>query len=126
MARKDRKLDAMRKKRDKGYSPHIGETKTFRKCKRFRSFFQTTSSMDDLLKLMPIDTLEERILKTYGPNATKRTGAGGEELPPGLGGMVKGGAKHNRTDARKEMEYSEKMYEESKRKMDYKRLVGGS
>jgi hypothetical protein len=83
--------------------------------------------MDDLLKLMPIDTLEERILKTYGPNAPKRTGAGGEELPPGLkhGGMVKGGAKQaNRTDAykRKEMEYSEKMYEESKRpKMDYKR-----
>ena len=39
--------------------------------------------------------------------------------------MVKGGAKQaNRTDAykRKEMEYSEKMYEESKRpKMDYKR-----
>jgi hypothetical protein len=38
---------------------------------------------------------------------------------------VKGGAKQaNRTDAykRKEMEYSEKMYEESKRpKMDYKR-----
>ena len=40
-------------------------------------------------------------------------------------GKVKGGAKQaNRTEAykRKEMEYSEKMYEESKRpKMDYKR-----
>ena len=40
--------------------------------------------------MMPIDTLEERILKSYGPDAPKRTGAGGEELPPGLkkGGKV--------------------------------------
>jgi hypothetical protein len=125
MARK-RKLDAMRKKRDKEEQPsHRGKPKPSESAKG--SSKPPKSSMDDLLKLMPIDTLEERILKTYGPNAPKRTGAGGEELPPGLkhGGMVKGGAKQaNRTDAykRKEMEYSEKMYEESKRpKMDYKR-----
>ena len=123
MARK-RKIEAMRKKRDKEEQPsHRWKPKPSESAKGSSK----KSSMDDLLKLMPIDTLEERILKTYGPNAPKRTGAGGEELPPGLkhGGMVKGGAKQaNRTDAykRKEMEYSEKMYEESKRpKMDYKR-----
>jgi hypothetical protein len=128
MARK-RKLDAMRKKRDKEEQPsHRWKPKPSESEKGSEgSSKPPKSSMDDLLKLMPIDTLEERILKTYGPNAPKRTGAGGEELPPGLkhGGMVKGGAKQaNRTDAykRKEMEYSEKMYEESKRpKMDYKR-----
>jgi hypothetical protein len=123
MARK-RKIEAMRKKRDKEEQPsHRWKPKPSESAKGSSK----KSSMDDLLKLMPIDTLEERILKTYGPNAPKRTGAGGEELPPGLkhGGMVKGGAKQaNRTEAykRKEMEYSEKMYEESKRpKMDYKR-----
>ena len=48
------------------------------------------SSFEDLLAMMPIDTLEERIRKSYGPDAPKRTGAGGEELPPGLkkGGKV--------------------------------------
>jgi hypothetical protein len=124
MARK-RKIEAMRKKRDKEEQPsHRWKPKPSESAKESSS---KKSSMDDLLKLMPIDTLEERIRKTYGPDAPKRTGAGGEELPPGLkhGGMVKGGAKQaNRTEAykRKEMEYSEKMYEESKRpKMDYKR-----
>ena len=123
MARK-RKIEAMRKKRDKEEQPsHRWKPKPSESAKGSSK----KSSMDDLLKLMPIDTLEERIRKTYGPDAPKRTGAGGEELPPGLkhGGMVKGGAKQaNRTEAykRKEMEYSEKMYEESKRpKMDYKR-----
>jgi hypothetical protein len=123
MARK-RKIEAMRKKRDKEEQPsHRWKPKPSESAKGSSK----ESSMDDLLKLMPIDTLEERIRKTYGPDAPKRTGAGGEELPAGLkhGGMVKGGAKQaNRTEAykRKEMEYSEKMYEESKRpKMDYKR-----
>ena len=123
MARK-RKIEAMRKKRDKEEQPsHRWKPKPSESAKGSSK----KSSMDDLLKLMPIDTLEERIRKTYGPDAPKRTGAGGEELPPGLkhGGMVKGGAKQaNRTEAykRKEMEYSEKMYEQSKRpKMDYKR-----
>jgi hypothetical protein len=39
--------------------------------------------------------LEERIRKTYGPDAPKRTGAGGEKLPAGLkrGGMVRGKVK---------------------------------
>ena len=123
MARK-RKIEAMRKKRDKEEQPsHRWKPKPSESAKGSSK----KSSMDDLLKLMPIDTLEERIRKTYGPDAPKRTGAGGEELPAGLknGGMVKGGAKQaNRTEAykRKEMEYSEKMYEQSKRpKMDYKR-----
>jgi hypothetical protein len=93
MARK-RKLDAMRKKRDKEEQPsHRWKPKPSESEKGSEgSSKPPKSSMDDLLKLMPIDTLEERILKTYGPNAPKRTGAGGEELPPGLkhGGKVDG------------------------------------
>ena len=62
--------------------------------------------------------------------ANRRTAQMGREPIAQMGkllknGKVKGGAKQaNRTEAykRKEMEYSEKMYEESKRpKMDYKR-----
>jgi DNA primase len=77
MARK-RKIEAMRKKRDKEEQPsHRWKPKPSESAKGSSK----KSSMDDLLKLMPIDTLEERIRKTYGPDAPKRTGAGGEELP---------------------------------------------
>ena len=48
-------------------------------------------TMAELLRMMPVDTLEEAILKVYGPNAPERTGANGEKLPKGMakGGMAK-------------------------------------